>query len=196
MNYYKLGINPASKKWKGYMNLSSFLLDDKGNELSGVKLSAIQEKFNGVLYFDITSQGKIPPVTPISSRFLAFNDSVFCTDDFDVNGVQPIPIINRDSNLKYILMHVFNYIDCVDWEHSKVDHWPVGYIPETWQSKRGRFFIEPVIYKSKIPKNLDAFRLYEWNSAFNIVISEKFKEKLLSVKFDHTFLDFKLVSLK
>lgn len=77
MNYYKLGINPASKKWKGYMNLSSFLLDDKGNELSGVKLSAIQEKFNGVLYFDITSQGKIPPVTPISSRFLAFNDSVF-----------------------------------------------------------------------------------------------------------------------
>ncbi|MEX6004132.1 hypothetical protein AB6H14_20155 [Providencia vermicola] len=127
-------------------------LDDKGNELNDVKLSAIQERFNGVLYFDILSQGKIPPVTSTGSRFLAFNGSIFCTDDFDVNGVQPIPIINRDSHLKYILMHVFNYIDCVDWEHSKVDHWPVGYIPETWESKRGRFLLNLLFIKVRYLK--------------------------------------------
>ncbi|EDT6764454.1 hypothetical protein QNC52_004504 [Salmonella enterica] len=196
MNYYKLGVNPESKKWKGYMNPSSFLLDGEGNELSDVKLSAVQKEFNGDLYFNILKEGKAPPVFSIGSRFLAFNESIFCADNLDVNGVQLIPLINRDSNLKYILMHVFNYIDCVDWEHSKVDRWPVDYIPEIWESTHGRFFIEPVAYKSKIPENLDAFRLYEWGGAFNIVISESFKEKLLSVKFDNTLLDFKPLSLK
>ena len=60
----------------------------------------------------------------------------------------------------------------------------------------GDFFIEPVVYKDKIPENLDAFRLYEWGGAFNIIISEAFKDKLLSVEFDSSLLDFKPLSLK
>ncbi|WP_284215215.1 hypothetical protein, partial [Mixta theicola] len=130
MNYYKLGISPESKKWKGYMNPSSFLLDEKGNELSDVKLSAIQEEFSGTLYFNILKEGNPPPVISIGSRFLAFNESVFCADELDFTGVQLISLINRNNDLKYILMHVFNYIDCVDWECSKVDRWPADYIPE------------------------------------------------------------------
>ncbi|ENY9403735.1 hypothetical protein ACF5F1_004689 [Salmonella enterica] len=196
MNYYKLGINPGSKKWKNYMNPSSFLLDEKGNELSDVKLSAIQHIFNGTLYFNILKEGEAPPVISIGSRFLAFNESVFCADELDFTGVQLIPLINKNNDFKYMLMHVFNYIDCVDWESSKIDRWPEDYIPEAWESKRGRFFIEPVLYKKKIPENLGAFRLYEWGGAFNIVIAETFKEKLLSMKFDNTLLDFKLLSLK
>lgn len=196
MSFYKLGIAPESKKWKGFMNPSSFLLDENGNELSDVKLSAIQNEFDGELYFNILKEGKIPPVISIGSRFLAFNESVFCPNDLDFSGIQLIPLINRDNNLKYMLMHVFNYIDCVDWECSKIDRWPPDYIPDVWESKHGRFFIEPVIYKNKIPENLDAFRLYEWGGAFNIVISETFKEKLLSVKFDNTLLDFKPLFLK
>jgi hypothetical protein len=196
MNYYKLGINSESKKWKGYMNPSSFLLDEKGNELSDVSLSEIQNEFDGCLYFNILKKGKIPPVIPIGSRFLAFSESVFCPNEFGFSGIQLIPLINRSDNLKYMLMHVFNYIDCVDWVSSKIDRWPADYTPDVWESKHGRFFIEPVIYKSKIPENLGAFRLYEWGGAFNIVISEAFKEKLLSSDFDNTLLDFKPLFLK
>lgn len=196
MNYYKLGINSESKKWMNYMNPSSFFIDGEGNELSDVKLSAIQSGFKGVLYFNALKEGKSPPVVSVGTRLLAFNEDVFFEGDINVSGAQLIPFINRHNSLKYVLMHVFNYIDCVDWECSKIERWPLGYIPEVWESKRGRFFIEPVVYKEKIPENLDAFRLYEWGGAFNIIISEAFKDKLLSVEFDSSLLDFKPLSLK
>jgi len=196
MNYYKMGINPESKKWKGYMNPSSFLLNEKGCELSSVQLSLTQEEFKGSLYFNILEEGKIPPIISIGSRLIAFNNDIFCAKGINFFGVQLIPIVNVRHNLKYLLMHVFNDVDCVDWECSKIDYWPVGYIPESWESKRGRFFIEPVLYENRIPKNLDVFRLYEWGGAFNVVISERFKERLLSMDFDNTFLDFKLLTLK
>lgn len=57
MNYYKLGINSESKKWMNYMNPSSFFIDGEGNELSDVKLSAIQSGFKGVLYFNALKEG-------------------------------------------------------------------------------------------------------------------------------------------
>ncbi|HGY5239559.1 TPA: hypothetical protein ACNV64_004283 [Aeromonas salmonicida subsp. pectinolytica] len=196
MNYYKLGINSESKKWKGYMNPSSFLTDGKGNELSDAKLSMLQEEFSGDLYFDVLKNGTPPPVVSIGSRHLAFNNDVFCMSDINACGIQAIPLINRVFNLEYIFMHILNYVDCVDWGHSKVDLWPQDYVPEAWESKRGRFFIEPVVHKDKIPKHLDVFRLCEWGGAFNIVVSESFKNKLCSIKFDHTFLDFKALSLK
>lgn len=196
MNYYKLGVNPDSGKWKGYMNPSSFLLDEKGNEFSDVKLSRLQGEFSGALYFNILKEGEVPPVISIGSRFLAFNKNVFCADEFDLAGIQLIPLINKGNDFEYMLMHIFNYIDCVDWDGSKIDRWPANYIPEDWESKRGRFFIEPVLYREKISENLDVFRLYDWGGAFNIVITETFKEKLLSVGFDNTLLDFKILSLK
>ncbi|WP_372931359.1 hypothetical protein [Shewanella putrefaciens] len=87
MNYYKLGINSESKKWMGYMNPSSFFIDGEGNELSDVKLSAIQSGFKGILYFNALKEGKSPPVVSVGSRLLAFNEDVFFADYINVSGV-------------------------------------------------------------------------------------------------------------
>lgn len=42
----------------------------------------------------------------------------------------------------------------------------------------------------KIPNKLIAFRLKGWGDAFNIVISEELKRKILLLEFDHSFLEF------
>lgn len=190
MNYYKLGINSESNKWKGYMNASSFVLDEHGNELSDVKLASFHGGFDGELYFSLLSEGKVPPVISIGSRLLAFNSNVFKGDGFGVSGANLVRLSGGDG-CDFLLLHVCNYIDCVDWGASKYDSWPSGYVPEEWENMRGRFFIEPVLRGNMIPSDLDVFRLLEWGGAFNIIISERFKAELLSFDFDSSFLDFK-----
>ncbi|MBA5201398.1 hypothetical protein H2Y56_18595 [Pectobacterium aroidearum] len=193
MNYYKLGINPDGKKWKGYMNVSSFVSDENGNEFSDVKLEKVQE-FKGDLCIGLLREGKIPPVISIGSRFLAFDSNIF-DGDFCPAGAK-LTKLSCGDKYNYMLVRICNYVDCVDWSSSKVDLWPAGYTPEEWENKRGRFFIEPVLQKNKIPRDLDIFRLSEWGGAFNIIISECFKNKLLGFEFDDSFLEFRELVVK
>lgn len=62
------------------------------------------------------------------------------------------------------------------------------------KSKR-TFFFDPVLIAKKIPETAEVFRLVGWGGAFNIVICEAYKEKLLELDFDHSFLEFHPMTL-
>ena len=195
MNYYKLDPNPASKKWKGYENPNSYLWDN-GKELSLNFLCGLNKKwdFETLEYRNLTD-GKIPPVHFIGATFIVFNANIPNVKSITLQGVQLVPIVNNNSFHKYYLMNLYKQVDCVDWERSEVDKWANEQEIKEWHNKRGRFFINSVLIKSKIPEDLDAFKLQEWGSAFNIVISERLKEKMFELDFDKSFLEFKLLKV-
>ena len=101
-----------------------------------------------------------------------------------------VVIESKKANNKYLLLNNDKSIDCVDWDLSEIERWPEGTKIADWQNKRGRFFIKPVLRGNKIPPKTQVFRLQEWGGAFNIVISEDYKEKIMNLDFDHSFLTF------
>lgn len=193
MNYYKLDPNPVSKKWKGYENPSSYLWNDN-EEIKVNPLAELNKKikFKTLEYKNLT-EGKIPPICNIGAAFIAFNADIPDIKSIELAGTQLVPIINKNSLQKYYLLHLYKQVDCVDWEKSEVDKWTDSSEIQEWHNKRGRFFINPVLIKEKIPNDLDAFKLQEWGSAFNIVISERLKEKIFELDFDKSFLEFKML---
>jgi hypothetical protein len=191
LKYYEMDINPSSKKWKGCININTDLFDKLGHEVNNIDLSEKQSRIRKKLFYKILTDGAITPVTSIGSRFLAFDCQLSGIKKLKCPEIQYLSISNDEKKHEYLLMHIFTHIDCVDWERSEIDRWPIGYVHNEWDNKRGRWFIDPVLIKDKIPDNLDAFRLLEWGGAFNIVITNRYKNKILSLDFDHSFLDFR-----
>lgn len=192
MNYYQLYPIDVDKKWGGYENPDPYLWGD-GEELNELFLCDLKKRwdFKTLEYVNL-AEGKKPPIHSIGCTFIIFDADIPNVKSIGSSGVQLFPIINSNSlSNKYYVMNVYKEVDCVDWERSEVDKWPDGQKLEEWHNKRGRFFLNPVLMKDKIPTNLEAFRLQEWGSAFNIIISEKLKEKICALDFDHSFLVFK-----
>ncbi|MBD8270950.1 hypothetical protein [Pseudomonas fluorescens] len=189
MKYFKVNPNVSSKKWAGYLNPQTKLFDG-AEPVSAVSLSDSDKKITKALSYKTLTDGPIPPVNTIGSQFIAFDSNIKNITSIDGEGIQLVPIKNSTTQHTYFLMHVHNHIDCIDWSLSEFDPWPENYSPEEWESKRARFFITPVIYLKKIPEELNSFRLKEWRDAFNIVVTEKLKNKILSLDFDHSFLEF------
>jgi hypothetical protein len=191
MNYYKLDPNPASKKWKGYENPSSYLWNDD-EEIKVNLLAELNKKIKiKTLEYRNLTEGKIPPICSIGSAFIIFDANIPNIQSISLSGVQLVPVTNKNSLQKYYLLHLYKQVDCVDWEKSEIDKWTNTVTIQKWHNKRGRFFINPVLIKEKIPNDLDAFKLKEWGSAFNIIISERLKEKIFELAFDKSFLEFK-----
>lgn len=189
MKYFKINPNVSSKKWDGYLNPQTKLFE--GTEsVSTISLSESDHRITKTLSYKPLTDGPIPPVNTIGSQFIAFDSSINGISSIDGKGTQLVPIKNTTIQHTYLLMHVYNHIDCIDWSLSEFDSWPKNYSPEEWENKRARFFINPVIFSKKIPKELDSFRLKEWGDAFNIVITDRLMKKILSLDFDHSFLEF------
>jgi len=194
MNYYKLNPNPESKKWKGY-EVPSIDLWHNGDELSEYTLYKLCKQLDfAELEYRTLVDGDIPPISHIGSCFIMFSSNIADVESIGLlPGLQLIPVVNKSNLHKYFLLNNYKQIDCVDWEKSEVDKWPTEHKIEEWQNKRGRFFITPVLIKNKIPNDVDVFRLQEWSSAFNIIISEKLKEKIFNLEFDKSFLTLDLL---
>lgn len=189
MKYFKMNPNVSSEKWVGYLNPQTKLFN--GNEIvSAILLSESSDKITGILFYKSLINGVVPPINTIGSQFITFDSNIKGIGSLDGAGTQLVPIKNIEIQHTYFLMHAYNHIDCIDWNLSKYDLWPENYSPEEWENKRARLFITPVIFAKKIPKELDSFRLKEWGDAFNIVITERLKNKILSLDFDHSFLEF------
>ncbi|NWB94219.1 hypothetical protein [Pseudomonas agarici] len=189
MKYFKLNPNVSSKKWKGYLNPQAKIFDDTG-AISLTSLFDSKSRITKDLFYKPLTNGAFPPVNTIGSQFITFDQDIENISCLDNSGVQLLPIRNTETQHSYLLMHIYTHIDCIEWNLSKIDPWPANYIPEEWESKRARFFIDPVIISEKIPLNLSAFRLSGWEDAFNIVITDKMRNKILSLDFDHSFLEF------
>lgn len=196
--YYKLGVEPRSKKWEEYENPSSWLWVDNV-EMSTVKLyknHKLLEAANNIVYTNLRN-GKIPPVNSIGSKFILLSNLIADVNllSDEENGVSLITIKNDKTSNEYFLLNNFISIDCVEWGLSEIDHWAEGDKIEDWENKRGRFFIRPVLLKNKIPSKLKVFRLEEWGDAFNIIISKDFKNQIMNLDFDHSFLTFESLEL-
>lgn len=197
--YYKLGIESSSKKWEEYENISPYL-EINDIELSAKKLLKNPDYFRVEknLKYEKLKDGKIPPVSSLGSSFILFSALIknISTLDNEKKGANLISIKNRKSENEYLILNVVNSVDCVDWDLSEIDRWPQNSEIDEWNNKRGRFFIKPVLIKSKIPSNLEIFSLSEWGGAFNIVISQDYKDKIEKLNFDSSFLGFNPLELR
>jgi hypothetical protein len=194
MKYFKLNPNVTSKKWKGIINPGDLL--HKNKVLDDIELSEKREEITlSPLHYAILTDGKISPVNTIGADFLVFDELIKGLEVLNTSGVQYLPLLNKKLKHHYILMHIYNHIDCVDWTSSDYEVWPEGHNIQEWQNPRGRLFFKPVLVEDKIPEGLDMFRLQEWGGAFNIIISERFKQTILSLDFDHSFLEFHPLTL-
>lgn len=189
MRYFKLNPNVSSRKWKGYLNPKTKLSSESG-ALSAIAISNMEEEIHQDLFYKVLDRGEVSPVNTLGSRVIMFDSNIPSIDSLKVSGVQLVPIVNEETQHTYLLMHLYKHIDCVNWGLSEYEPWPVNYEPAEWEYKKGRFFISPVIDDKRIPKELCAFRLREWGDAFNIVVSEELKNKILLLDFDHSFLEF------
>lgn len=188
--FYKLGINLSSKKWAKYENISSSLWIDN-IEITSTKLFTEPDLLRNGKHIEYTTlrDGKIPPINSIGADFIVFDASI--TDVLSLNEEDNMVVIeSKKANNRYLLLNNYKSIDCVDWDLSEIDRWPENTKVADWQNKRGRFFIKPVLRGNKIPPKTQVFRLKEWDGAFNIVISEDYKEKIMKLDFDHSFLTF------
>ena len=188
--FYKLGIAPSSKKWSKYENISSSLWIDN-IEITSTKLFKEADLLRNGKHIEYTTlrDGKIPPINSIGADFIVFDALI--SDILSLNEENNMVVIeSKKANNKYLLLNNDKSIDCVDWDLSEIERWPEGTKIADWQNKRGRFFIKPVLKEDKIPPKTQVFRLQEWGGAFNIVISEDYKEKIMNLDFDHSFLTF------
>ena len=188
--FYKLGIAPSSKKWAKYENISSSLWIDN-IEITSTKLFKEADLLRNGKHIEYTTlrDGKIPPINSIGADFIVFDALI--SDILSLNEENNMVVIeSKKANNKYLLLNNDKSIDCVDWDLSEIERWPEGTKIADWQNKRGRFFIKPVLKENKIPPKTQVFRLKEWGGAFNIVISEDYKEKIMKLDFDHSFLTF------
>jgi hypothetical protein len=188
--FYKLGIAPSSKKWAKYENISSSLWIDN-IEITSTKLFKEADLLRNGKHIEYTTlrDGKIPPINSIGADFIVFDALI--SDILSLNEEDNMVVIeSKKANNKYLLLNNDKSIDCVDWDLSEIERWPEGTKIADWQNKHGRFFIKPVLKENKIPPKTQVFRLKEWGGAFNIVISEDYKEKIMKLDFDHSFLTF------
>ncbi|GAB6960833.1 hypothetical protein JCM15754A_21680 [Prevotella aurantiaca JCM 15754] len=188
--FYKLGIAPSSKKWAKYENISSSLWIDN-IEITSTKLFKEADLLRNGKHIEYTTlrDGKIPPINSIGADFIVFDALI--SDILSLNEEDNMVVIeSKKANNKYLLLNNDKSIDCVDWDLSEIERWPEGTKIADWQNKHGRFFIKPVLKENKIPPKTQVFRLQEWGGAFNIVISEDYKEKIMNLDFDHSFLTF------
>ena len=188
--FYKLGIAPSSKKWAKYENISSSLWIDN-IEITSTKLFKEADLLRNGKHIEYTTlrDGKIPPINSIGADFIVFDALI--SDILSLNEENNMVVIeSKKANNKYLLLNNDKSIDCVDWDLSEIERWPEGTKIADWQNKRGRFFIKPVLKENKIPPKTQVFRLQEWGGAFNIVISEDYKEKIMKLDFDNSFLTF------
>lgn len=88
-----------------------------------------------------------------------------------------------------LFFHFSRKVDCVDLNRSECIKWPDDYVPKPWENTIAQFFLKPSLQRNKIPTELDCFSLDKWGGAFNQVVSEKMRDKLLSLD-DGNFLRF------
>jgi hypothetical protein len=193
--YYKLGINPSSRKWAKYENISSSLWIDS-IERTSTKLFNNPDLLREGKHIEylVIRDGKKPPINSLGADFIMFDTSIEDVLSLNIED-NMVAVESKYTDSRYLLLNNYKSIDCVDWDLSEIDRWPEDKEVAEWQNKRGRFFIKPVLKENRIPPKTQVFQMQEWGGAFNIVISEGYKELIMNLRFDHSFLTFEALTL-
>lgn len=150
MNYFKLSPNVSSKKWKGFLNPQTKLFTETGT-LSSIAISNQEEEIHQPLFYKILADGNIPPVNTLGARVIMFDSNIPNIESLIAPGVQLVPVINKETQHQYLMMHLYRHVDCVDWTLSEYEPWPLNYEPSEWEYKKWRFFFKSVIDDKKNP---------------------------------------------
>ncbi|MDR2624941.1 MAG: hypothetical protein LBC37_01250 [Zoogloeaceae bacterium] len=106
-------------------------------------------------------------------------------------GLTTIPVMAERFEVIYYVLWFNECVDCVDWDHSEYYPWPEGTVLRPWHNPRANWFIRPALDKTKLPENLDVFRLKEWGGPFNFFVNEKVAEKISTINNAEKFVDFR-----
>lgn len=194
MKYFKLSINSADSLWRDYRIFGIYFHDDSGSELS-VKDLFQKKTFTcppsiRVLEEKRYLKKKTPDYAQVGTDCLLINSTLIDQSEFDFSGLVLIPVVEKKRGDNYFALCFEQAVDCVNWVESDYERWPDGTSPFPWNNPRGRFFFTPVLYREKIPHHLDVFTLENWDGAFNLIVNEKVKNKLLSLDEAEIFLVF------
>jgi hypothetical protein len=114
---------------------------------------------------------------------LIINSEICDIEELRLNGVKTKQIGLNGFKESYWGLLFHEIVDCADWAKSEFfPFFSTQPVPEIFDPVEYVFPKPPILIKSKIPQNLDAFRLHNWKVFKNWIISEKLKERLLKLK--------------
>ncbi|EAC5533432.1 hypothetical protein LT01_14070 [Listeria monocytogenes] len=188
MKYYKLMLNNDKKKWKKY---EVFSIDFYNNMERIAPKDAYPYLINREYKLKIKAikKGESPDFASIGTYYLIANARKFNKAEISFNGLELLNVAVEAENNDYVVFHFNRKVDCVDFNKSEYIEWPSNYTLEPWENSIAQFFLKPTLQRNKIPSELECFSLDKWGGAFNLVVSEKVRDKLASLD-EENFLCF------
>lgn len=190
MNYYFLYTNSSNKLWKKFVTFSEdILLDSNGTS----SLNDIVDNVNNHIFIKALIKGKgilsnsetdfvntyFPPYARINEICMIREDIYNSFPNININGgeVYDVDIIG-DFTVKYKALIYNNIIDCINWDCSKNDNYPI--------------YKDLVLNSSLIPQEIDGFFLKNWSPYGRCysIVNDILKEYLLSLPESHHFILF------
>ena len=195
MNYYFLYTNSSNKLWKKFVTFSEdILLDSNGTS----SLNDIVDNVNNHIFIKALIKGKgilsnsetdfvntyFPPYARINEICMIREDIYNSFPNININGgeVYDVDIIG-DFTVKYKALIFNNIIDCINWDCSKNDNYPI--------------YKDLVLNSSLIPQEIDGFFLKNWSPYGRCysIVNDILKEYLLSLPESHHFILFEKLNM-
>lgn len=188
MKFFRLMLSDDKKKWNTYEVFSVDFYSSM-RRISPKDAYPYLRDRELKLYIKVIKKGECPDFASIGSYYLIANASKYDKDKLSFNGLELLDVSVEGRDKGYVVFHFSRKVDCVDLNRSECIKWPDDYVPKPWENTIAQFFLKPSLQRNKIPTELDCFSLDKWGGAFNQVVSEKMRDKLLSLD-DGNFLRF------
>lgn len=190
MNYYFLYTNSSNKLWRNFVTFSEDILLEKHSISS---LNDIVYNTNGHIYIKALIKGKgtlsksetefvniyFPPYARINEVCMIREDIYKSSPNINIHGGRMCDVnIIGDFKIKYKALIFNNVIDCINWDLSNNDSYPI--------------YTNLVLNDSEIPLKIDGFFLKNWSPYGRCysIVNETLKEYLLSLPEAHHFIMF------
>lgn len=190
MKYFQFNLNDENSTQKKYMQFSIDFYMENGNSIGVDELYIRHVRGCGTAYIHSITEGISPEFSCTDTKAIIVRGDIFESQNLNFSGLTTIPVIVKQSGIVYQVLWFNEFVDCVDWEHSKYEPWPEGSVLKPWHNPRGRWFWKAALNSKKVSASLDVFRLKDWSGSFNFVVNEVVKESFLSLHDAKLLTDF------
>jgi hypothetical protein len=195
MRYFQFNVHADDKLLRNFIFLGIDFEIENGER---IEEKALYERYlNGcpmaLLRVSVMNKRRntLPEISFVGTQALVVLKGSFDNLGTSFLGLTTIPVMVERFEVIYYVLWFNECVDCVDWDHSEYHPWPEGTILSPWHNPRANWFIRPALDKTKLPENLDVFRLKEWGGPFNFVVNEKVAEKISTINNAEKFVDFR-----
>jgi hypothetical protein len=179
MRYFQFSLNTDNKVHKEFMQ---FGIDfyTKNKEIIEIKdLYTRHVNCDDMHYIIPLAKGILPEFSLTDTKAIIVRGDVLEKHDVNFSGLDKIPVLLEGMDITYYVLWFNEFIDCVDWNHSKYEPWPEGSVLKPWHNPRGRWFWRAALDSRKLPPDLDVFRLKDWSGPFNFIVNEEVRDRFL-----------------